>query len=81
MHHRFIFRRKKDHGRAEAVLLAVWGGFVADAHFAQRKAAAEARMSKQGIKGEFNEKQQHERLQALCAFPVSSCCCFIGTSA
>eukprot|EP00892_Ulva_mutabilis_P009032 jgi/Ulvmu1/6500/UM003_0133.1 len=64
-------RRKKDHGRAEAVLLAMWGGFAADAHLAQRAAAAAARESKRGTTGVFGERQQHERLQALFEEPSS----------
>lgn len=41
---------------------------MSDSYLAQRKAAADARQSQQGNKGGFNEKQQHERLQALCVF-------------
>lgn len=75
------YRRKKDHGRAEAVLLAIWGGMLAEAHLAKRKARASAVKAKPRASRAFNEKEQHQRLQTLGTPSISTyhwigVCCF-----
>lgn len=60
----WVCRRKKDHGRAEAALLAMWGIMLSSSHLAAREPACTA-PDEVEFSGAFDEDEQTQHLRKL----------------